>query len=79
MTWQKIRQQPGMVVKSSVVTGIAQELNGSEDGSVRDAKVLNKIIGKLGPKARESDSEPSSSDLSSDDEDCDEQGNSRSI
>ena len=56
--WQKIGQQPDIVVKSFVVTGIAQELNGSEDGSVRNAEVQNEIIGKLDPEARESDSEP---------------------
>ena len=70
--WQKIGQLPEMVVKFFVVTRIAQELNGSEDGSVRNAEIQNKIIDKLGSEARESDSEPSSSDLSSDNEDSDE-------
>ena len=66
--WQKIGQQPDMVVKFFVITGIAQELNGSEDGSVRNAEVQNEIIGKLGPEAQESVSEPSSSELSSDED-----------
>ena len=59
--WQKIGQQPDMVVKSFIVTGIAQELNGSKDGSVRNAEVQNEIIAKLGPEARELDCEPSGS------------------
>ena len=65
--WQKIEQQPDMVMKSFVVTGIAQELDGSEDGSVRNAGVQNEITAKLDPEAGEVDSDPSSSHLSSDD------------
>ena len=58
--WQKIGQQPDMVVKSFVVTEIAQDLSGSKNGSVRNAEVQNKTTGKLGPESQvESNSKPS--------------------
>ena len=57
--WQKIGQQPDMVVKSFVVTGIAQDLNGSKNGSVSNAEVQNETSGKLGPESQESNSLPS--------------------
>ena len=64
-----------MVMKSFIVTGIAQASDGSEDDSVRNAYVENGIAAKLNPDVGESDSDDllvSSSDLSSDDEVNDE-------
>ena len=42
--WKKIEQHPTMVAKSFLVTGIAQELDGSEDSSIH-SKDLQKEIG----------------------------------
>ena len=42
--WKNIEQHPTMVAKSFLVTGIAQELDGSKDSSVR-RKDLQKEIG----------------------------------
>ena len=68
--WKKIEQQPDMVAKSFVVTGIAHALNGSEDGSVRNADVQDEISTQL-DNPQDTGSEDSSSELSSD-EDSDE-------
>ncbi len=61
----KITDQPAIVAKSFVVTGIAQHLDGSEDGSVRNADVQEEICTKIDAQG-DVDSEPSSSDQSSD-------------
>lgn len=73
--WYKIGQKPDMVMKSFIVTGIAQALDGSEDDSVRNAHVENDIAAGLNPDVGESDSDDllvSSSDMSSDNEVNDE-------
>ena len=56
-----------MVAKSFVVTGIAQELDGSEDNFIRNTEVEEEINTKLDSRP-DADSDLTSSDLSSDDE-----------
>ena len=65
--WKKIEQHPEMVAKSFVVTGIAQELDGSEDNFIRNTEVEEEINTKLDSRP-DADSDLTSSDLSSDDE-----------
>ncbi len=65
--WKKIEQQPDMVAKSFVVTGIAQDLDGSENGSIRNADVQDEISAKL-DNPQDTDSDLSSSDSSSDED-----------
>ena len=64
--WEKITQHPDMVAKSFVVTGIAQDLDGSENDVVRNAEVQEEINAAL-ENPRNTDSDPSSSDSSGDD------------
>ena len=64
---EKIEQHPDMVAKSSVVTGISQDLEGSKDDILRNAEVQEEISTIL-DSPQVMDSDLSSSDLSSDDE-----------
>lgn len=68
--WEKIAQNPDMVAKSFVVTGIAQNLDGSENDIVRNAEVQEEIGATL-ESPQNIDSDLSSSESSSD-EDSDE-------
>ena len=65
--WKKIEQQPEMVAKSFVVTGIAQELDGSEDNFIQNTDVKEEINAKLDSQL-DADSDLTSSDFSRDDE-----------
>ena len=66
-TWKKIEQHPDMVTKSFVITGIAQDLEGSEDDILRYAEVQEEISTIL-DSPQDMDSNLSTSDLSSYDE-----------
>ena len=65
--WKKIEQHPEMVAKSFVVTGIAQELDGSEDNFIHNTEVQEDINAELGSQPH-ADSDLTSRDFSSDDE-----------
>ena len=47
---KKIEEQPVMVVKSSVVTGMAYNLDGSQDSDVRNSTVEKETGATLEPK-----------------------------
>lgn len=70
--WKKIEEHPDMVAKSFVVTGIAPNLDGSEDDIVRNADIQEEISTKL-DHPQQTDTDLSSSDLSSDEESSDDE------
>lgn len=55
--WKKIEQHPTMVAKSFLVTGIAQELDGSEDSSVHSEDLQKEIGDGLNANTETADSD----------------------
>lgn len=55
--WKNIEQHPTMVAKSFLVTGIAQELDGSEDSSVRHEDLQKEIGDGLNANSETADSD----------------------